>query len=36
MGIASAFQAVGFVEVGRASKTQLIMRYAIETEEALI
>jgi GNAT superfamily N-acetyltransferase len=30
MGIASAFREVGFVEVGRASETQLIMRYTIE------
>ena len=29
MGIASAFREVGFVEVGRASETQLIMRYNI-------
>lgn len=29
MGIASAFRENGFVEVGRASETQLIMRYAI-------
>ncbi len=29
MGIASAFRKVGFVEVGRASETQLIMRYNI-------
>jgi GNAT superfamily N-acetyltransferase len=34
MGIASAFQAVGFVEVGRASQTQVIMRYAIDTAPA--
>ena len=34
MGIASAFQAVGFVEVGRASQTQLIMRYTIDAQEA--
>jgi hypothetical protein len=27
MGLASAFRAVGFTEVGRASETQLIMRY---------
>lgn len=30
MGIASVFRDVGFVEVGRASETQLIMRYQIE------
>lgn len=29
MGIASAYRAVGFVEVGRASETQLIMRYTV-------
>ena len=29
MGIASTFRAVGFVEVGRASQTQRIMRYTI-------
>jgi GNAT superfamily N-acetyltransferase len=29
MGIASAFRAAGFVEVGRASETQLIMRCAL-------
>ena len=29
MGIASAFRAAGFSEVGRASETQLIMRYAL-------
>ncbi len=29
MGIASVFREVGFVEVGRASETQLIMRYTI-------
>lgn len=29
MGIASAFREVGFTEVGRASETQIIMRYAI-------
>ena len=29
MGIASAFREAGFVEVGRASETQLIMRYTI-------
>jgi GNAT superfamily N-acetyltransferase len=29
MGIASVFREVGFVEVGRASETQLIMRYYI-------
>jgi GNAT superfamily N-acetyltransferase len=29
MGIASAYRDVGFVEVGRASETQLIMRYSI-------
>jgi GNAT superfamily N-acetyltransferase len=28
MGIASAFRALGFVEVGRASETQLIVRYS--------
>jgi hypothetical protein len=26
MGVASAYRAVGFVEVGQASETQLIMR----------
>ena len=30
MGIASAFREVGFVEAGRASETQLIMRYNIK------
>jgi GNAT superfamily N-acetyltransferase len=30
MGIASVFSEVGFVEVGRASETQLIMRYTIQ------
>ena len=30
MGIASVFREVGFVESGRASETQLIMRYTIE------
>jgi len=30
MGIASTFQALGFVEVGRASETQLIVRYTIQ------
>ena len=30
MGIASAFREVGFVEAGRASETQLIMRYTIK------
>lgn len=30
MGIASAFREVGFVEAGRASETQLIMRYKIK------
>jgi GNAT superfamily N-acetyltransferase len=30
MGIASVFREVGFVEVGRASETQLIMRYTID------
>jgi GNAT superfamily N-acetyltransferase len=29
MGVASAYRAVGFTEVGRASETQLIMRYQI-------
>lgn len=29
MGVASTFRALGFVEVGRASETQLIMRYMI-------
>jgi GNAT superfamily N-acetyltransferase len=29
MGIASVFRKVGFVEVGRASDTQLIMRYTL-------
>lgn len=31
MGIASVFRSAGFVEVGRASATQLIMRYTIST-----
>lgn len=30
MGIAAAFRAVGFEEVGRASETQLIMRFYVE------
>jgi GNAT superfamily N-acetyltransferase len=30
MGIAAAFREVGFVEVGRGSETQLIMRYTIQ------
>jgi hypothetical protein len=30
MGIASAFREVGFIEAGRASETQLIMRYFIK------
>jgi GNAT superfamily N-acetyltransferase len=30
MGIASVYRDVGFVEVGRASETQLIMRYLVE------
>lgn len=30
MGVASAFRSIGFKEVGRASETQLIMRYMIE------
>ncbi|MBL8090572.1 MAG: GNAT family N-acetyltransferase [Anaerolineales bacterium] len=30
MGIAAAFREVGFVEAGRASETQLIMRYKIK------
>ena len=30
MGIASAFREVGFIEAGRASETQLIMRYTIK------
>jgi GNAT superfamily N-acetyltransferase len=30
MGIASTFRALGFVKVGRASETQLIMRYTIQ------
>ena len=30
MGIASTFRDLGFVEVGRASETQLIMRYTIQ------
>ena len=30
MGIASTFRALGFVEVARASETQLIMRYTIQ------
>jgi len=30
MGIAAAFREVGFIEVGRASETQLIMRYKIK------
>jgi GNAT superfamily N-acetyltransferase len=29
MGITSAYRAVGFAEIGRASETQLIMRYTI-------
>lgn len=29
MGIASVYRDAGFVEVGRASETQLIMRYTI-------
>ena len=29
MGIASVFREVGFIEVGRASNTQLIMRYMV-------
>lgn len=29
MGVASVFRDVGFVEVGRASETQLIMRYTL-------
>jgi GNAT superfamily N-acetyltransferase len=33
MGIASVFREVGFVEVGRASETQLIMRYTIATSD---
>jgi GNAT superfamily N-acetyltransferase len=32
MGIASAYRAVGFTEAGRASETQLIMRYQIPPE----
>jgi GNAT superfamily N-acetyltransferase len=31
MGIAAAFRKNGFVEVGRASETQLIMRYTIDS-----
>jgi hypothetical protein len=31
MGFASAFRKAGFVEVGRASETQLIMRYTIQS-----
>jgi GNAT superfamily N-acetyltransferase len=31
MGIASVFQEVGFVEVGRASESQLIMRYTVRS-----
>jgi GNAT superfamily N-acetyltransferase len=34
MGVASAFRAAGFVEVARASETQLIMRYRIDAAEA--
>jgi hypothetical protein len=30
MGIASVFRALGFVEAGRASETQLIMRYTVK------
>jgi GNAT superfamily N-acetyltransferase len=30
MGIASIFRRAGFVEVGRVSETQLIMRYTVE------
>jgi hypothetical protein len=30
MGIASAFREAGFVEAGRASETQLIMRHIIK------
>lgn len=30
MGIASVFRAVGFVEAGRASETQLIMRKSLD------
>jgi GNAT superfamily N-acetyltransferase len=30
MGIASVFREVGFVEAGRASETQLIMRYTVQ------
>jgi hypothetical protein len=33
MGIASAFRVVGFCEVGRASETQLIMRYYVARDE---
>ena len=29
MGIASAYRELGFVEAGRASETQLIMRYSV-------
>jgi hypothetical protein len=30
MGIASIFRSLGFVEAGRASATQLIMRYTAQ------
>ena len=33
MGLASVFRGVGFVEVGRASETQLIMRFTTTTGE---
>ncbi len=31
MGIASVFREIGFVEAGRASETQLIMRYTVQS-----
>ena len=33
MGVASAFRALGFEEVGRASETQLIMRMNIKHDK---
>lgn len=35
MGMASAFREAGFVEVGRASETQLIMRYTVGNSDDL-
>lgn len=32
MGVASVFRALGFMEVGRASETQLIMRMSVQAE----